>query len=242
MPRFRALIGFATGVAVAALSFAYFNGKMDAAGPKKLTVEDRLDILDLYTRYSRDLDNKWVDDFVENVFAPTGKIEEPAQCLAGAQGVRQFAEGYGSTDLVSTHMAYNIMIEGSGDRASGRALLMEFGRQSGAARGGVAPGGTPAPGGGGLFVVPNAPANPGRGAGRAAGPPQTIREVLSDVMNPPTSTGWMGTYTDTFVKLNGKWLFQTHHIWVQKPLHRFEGCSTVDLLEEANISKSIADH
>jgi hypothetical protein len=36
----------------------------------------------------------------------------------------------------------------------------------------------------------------------------------------------MGTYTDTFVKLNGKWLIQDREVWRLGPITDFPDCPT----------------
>lgn len=94
-------------------------------GSGGLTVEDRLDILDLYARYSIDLDGGKADDFATNVFAPDGVFHDPDLCVVGTEELHELAEEHGEFQRSHTfqHMPSNILIEGEGDTATGRAYI-----------------------------------------------------------------------------------------------------------------------
>ena len=136
------------------------NGKSST-----LSVKDRLDILDLYARYSQDLDGGKADDFVTNVFAPNGTFHDPSICDVGTAQLRNLAQTFGSfqQDHHEQHMPYNILIQGRGDHATGHSYV------------------------------------------------SIVTQSLTSPNNPHIAI--MGTYTDTFVKLHGQWLFQDREVW-----------------------------
>lgn len=153
----------------------------DEHGGGGLSVQDRLDIQDLYARYSQDLDNGKADDFVTNVFAPDGRFHDPSVCAVGTEELRQLALTFGEPfqDHREQHLPYNIVIQGQGDRATGHAYVSVLGQ------------------------------DPEKGL---------------DGANPHISV--MGTYTDTFVKLNGKWLIQDREVWRPGPITEDPDCPT----------------
>ena len=161
-------------------AFGAGDGRAEGQGPG-LSVRDRLDILDLYARYSQDLDNGRADDFVTNVFAPNGTFHDPSNCDVGSDQLRQLALTFGKPlqDRHEQHLPYNIVIEGHGDHATGHAYVSVLNQNLD----------------GGL-----AGANP--------------------------HIAVMGTYTDTFVKLGGKWLIQDREVWRLGPITNFPACPT----------------
>jgi hypothetical protein len=90
-----------------------------------LSVQDRLDILDLYARYSQDLDGGKADDFVTNVFAPNGTFHDPSLCDVGTAQLRNLAQTFGKfqQDHHEQHMPYNILIQGNGNQATGHSYV-----------------------------------------------------------------------------------------------------------------------
>ena len=154
------------------------DGEGQGAG---LSVRDRLDILDLYARYSQDLDNGNADDFVTNVFAPNGVFHDPSNCDVGSDELRQLALTFGKPlqDRHEQHLPYNIVIQGHGNDATGHAYVSVLSQSLDGGLGGA---------------------------------------------NPHIAV--MGTYTDTFVKLNGKWLIQDREVWRLGPITNFPACPT----------------
>ncbi len=94
-------------------------------GHSGLSVKDRLDILDLYARYSQDLDGGKADDFVTNVFAPNGTFHDPSICDVGTDQLRNLAQTFGKfqQDHHEQHMPYNILIQGNGNQATGHSYV-----------------------------------------------------------------------------------------------------------------------
>ena len=90
-----------------------------------LSPKDRLDILDLYARYSQDLDGGKADDFVTNVFAPNGTFHDPSLCDVGTAELRNLAQTFGSfqQDHREQHLPYNILVQGNGNQATGHAYV-----------------------------------------------------------------------------------------------------------------------
>jgi SnoaL-like protein len=166
--------------ALAALATVTGAVAADGDGPG-LSVSDRLDILDLYARYSQDLDNGNADDFVTNVFAPNGTFHDPSNCDVGSDQLRQLALTFGKPfqDHHEQHLPYNIVLEGHGDHATGHAYVSVLNQSLDGGLAGANPH---------IFV--------------------------------------MGTYTDTFVKLNGKWLILDREVWRLGPITAFPACPT----------------
>jgi hypothetical protein len=82
-----------TSLAMAAGVFA--DRGTGEGGGEGLSVKDRLDILDLYSRYSQALDNGNADEFATNVFAPNGTFHDPSVCAVGTQQLRELAPQFG---------------------------------------------------------------------------------------------------------------------------------------------------
>jgi len=173
--------GLLAAALAATVNGAVAGGGDDDGGENGLSVKDRLDILDLYARYSQDLDNGNAEDFVTNVFAPDGTFHDPSNCDVGTAQLRQLALTFGKPfqDHHEQHLPFNILIKGHGDHATGFAYVQVLNQSLDGGLAGANPH---------IFV-------------------------------------W-GTYTDKFVKLNGKWLIQDREVWRLGPITNFPACPT----------------
>jgi 3-phenylpropionate/cinnamic acid dioxygenase small subunit len=101
------------------------------------SLEDRLQINDLFVRYACALDEGDVEGVVA-CFAPEGALESPAVGrMAGLAAIRQFAERFarfraGGSQL--RHVISNLRIDVAGDRARARCYLVAFVTRDGQSR------------------------------------------------------------------------------------------------------------
>src|SRR5262245_54432409 len=91
-----ALIAALAVMAVAAARPALGGQSTGASGANTLTWQDRLEIQDLFARYSQALDSGNGDELAKNVFAPNGIFHDPSLCLVGSEELRKGLAGHPS--------------------------------------------------------------------------------------------------------------------------------------------------
>lgn len=87
-----------------------------------LTVEDRLDINELYARYNHAIDSGNGDAWA-GTFTATGTFTSQGKTQTGPAELSAFASGMGSR-LKIRHWTNNLVIDGDGDGAKGSCYLL----------------------------------------------------------------------------------------------------------------------
>ena len=90
-----------------------------------LTVEDRLEIHELYSRYSHAFDSGDVDAWVA-LFIPEGRFGVPAGPITGTDGLRRFATERAEQAPGMRHLITNVTLDATGGGANGRAYFLCF--------------------------------------------------------------------------------------------------------------------
>ena len=88
-----------------------------------LSVEDRLEILELAARYSHAFDYGDTDAFVET-FTQDGVVTNGQDTLSGAEELRAFAAKHAQGSLNGRHWTCNHVIDGDGESATHSSYLM----------------------------------------------------------------------------------------------------------------------
>jgi uncharacterized protein (TIGR02246 family) len=88
-----------------------------------LSVEDRLEILELAARYSHAFDYGDTDAFVET-FTQDGVVTNGQETLSGAEQLRAFAAKHAQGSLNGRHWTCNHVIDGDGESATHSSYLM----------------------------------------------------------------------------------------------------------------------
>ncbi len=87
-----------------------------------LSVEDRIEIMELVARYNHAIDygdpGGWAATFAED-----GTFEMPGRKISGPSELEKFATEFASTQAGTRHWTNNLLIEGEGDRATLRCYL-----------------------------------------------------------------------------------------------------------------------
>jgi hypothetical protein len=100
-----------------------------------ITMEDRLDILDLYARQAWAMDTGDVDTYVQ-LFAPDGVLDL-AHRHEGHAAIREFAEAFRAHDVGlpgAQHHIDQLVLEGDGVSCSARAYVTRTYRMRGRGR------------------------------------------------------------------------------------------------------------
>src|SRR5881396_3198192 len=128
------------GTAGASRSTAQGNGGNEGANASRkvsLSFQDRLEIQDLFARYSQDLDMGTdsvlgADDLITNVFAPNGIFHDPSLCLVGSAELKAGLVSHKSRAKTQQHWPTNIVFtEGSGDHAKTHSYVIVFSGRGG---------------------------------------------------------------------------------------------------------------
>jgi len=91
----------------------------------KLTSEDVTDIQQLYAAYCHLIDEGRSEEFAD-LFVPEGSIESGGSAVAGTEKLAAFAESVPGATPGIRHVTLNVMVEGGGDEAEGRAYLFAY--------------------------------------------------------------------------------------------------------------------
>jgi hypothetical protein len=103
------------------------GGQSTDASGAKLSVQDRLDIQELFARYSQALDMGNGDELAKNVFAPDGIFHDPSLCLVGSAELRAGLANHPSRARTSQHWPTNIIVtESSGNQVKTRSYVIVF--------------------------------------------------------------------------------------------------------------------
>lgn len=86
-----------------------------------LTVEDQLEIQQLYAKYNHSLDFGRADDW-SKTFTATGTFASGANKFEGTEALVGFANGFASR-MKARHWTNNLMVEGDGSNANGTCYL-----------------------------------------------------------------------------------------------------------------------
>ena len=122
-----ALIASMAFMAVAMARPAQGNQSTGASGANTLSWQDRLEIQDLFARYSQALDSGNGDELAKNVFAANGIFHDPSLCLVGSEELRKGLANHPSRMRTSQHWPTNIVItEASGNRAKTHSYVIVF--------------------------------------------------------------------------------------------------------------------
>lgn len=89
-----------------------------------LTVEDQLEIQQLYARYNHAIDSGNGDGWAA-CFTPEGKFSSATGTFNGTTELTNFARGFAER-IKGRHWTNNLLIEGEGEHASGRCYLILY--------------------------------------------------------------------------------------------------------------------
>jgi hypothetical protein len=90
-----------------------------------LSTDDKIDILQLYSRYSTAIDTGDGADFGA-CFVPNGILDNGLNILEGQEAIGGFAEQTHSAMPGMRHNALNIVIDGDGECATASAFLIGY--------------------------------------------------------------------------------------------------------------------
>jgi hypothetical protein len=90
-----------------------------------LSTDDKIDILQLYSRYSTAIDTGEGADFGA-CFVPNGILDNGLNILEGQEAIGGFAEQTHSAMPGMRHNALNIVIDGDGESATASAFLIGY--------------------------------------------------------------------------------------------------------------------
>ena len=122
-----ALIASVLSIAVAVPRPALGGQSTGASGANTLSFQDRLEIQDLFARYSQALDMGNGEELAKNIFAPDGIFHDPSLCLVGSAELRAGLANHPSRVRTSQHWPTNIVItEASGNRAKTHSYVIVF--------------------------------------------------------------------------------------------------------------------
>jgi hypothetical protein len=114
-------------ISVAVPHFALGGQSSGGSGANTLSVQDRLDIQELFARYSQALDMGNGDELAKNVFAPNGIFHDPSLCLIGSAELRSGLANHSSRARTSQHWPTNIVItEAAANRAKTHSYVIVF--------------------------------------------------------------------------------------------------------------------
>ena len=90
-----------------------------------LTLEDRLELYELYARFAHAIDAGDVEAWVA-LFTPDGRFGMPAGAINGADELREFATRRSREAPGQFHLTANIVLQGTSRTATGRAYVVCF--------------------------------------------------------------------------------------------------------------------
>ena len=89
-----------------------------------LTVQDRLDIQDLYTRYAHSFDDADADAW-SALFMPDGRFAPPGiDPVVGTEALRAFVSNRSTDSPGMRHVIANVLIDVDGNEVTGRAYFV----------------------------------------------------------------------------------------------------------------------
>jgi hypothetical protein len=115
------------GAVIAAATLASaFSSSLSARQTARLEDVDRIAIQQLVARYSYALDDA-IDDgeMLAGLFLSAGVLATPNQTIAGHDRLVEFARQRKASTGLAT-IVTNVVLEGAGDRASGRVYVLEI--------------------------------------------------------------------------------------------------------------------
>lgn len=121
-------------IAAAALASAFSSSLSARQAAGTLADVDRIAIQQLVARYSYALDDG-IDngEMLAGLFLPAGVLVTSDSTIVGHAGLAEFARQRNTSTRAST-LVTNVVLDGAGDRASGRVYVLEI---SGAGAGGA---------------------------------------------------------------------------------------------------------